>query len=221
MSDEQREQGRDTGSASRPHQHPGSSYAPGPATATYPESPVPRQQGLGSTASGGYGAYGTGAYGAYSSAGSQNTGGYGAGGYGSAYGAPGGFSPPQDPAYGGAMVPMGGGQRGPIGKIRNPVMTVVISCICFVYAIIQVWQMINELKAFRGKDDLNPIFFFIPILNYIELWKLNEKVLDAKRMAGVPNPTVPQPILYLLLWIYFLPADLNEVWKAAGGGGPR
>jgi len=116
------------------------------------------------------------------------------------------------------MVPMSGGQRGPIGKIRNPVMTVVISCICFVYAIIQVWQMINELKAFRGKDDLNPIFFFIPILNYIELWKLNEKVLDAKRMAGVPNPQVASPVLYLFLALFFLPGDLNEVWQAASGG---
>ena len=133
------------------------------------------------------------------------------------YGAPGGFSPPQDPAYGGAMVPMGG-PRGPIGKIRNPVMTVVLSCVCFVYAIIQVWQMINELKAFRGKDDLNPIFFFIPILNYVELWKLNEKVLDAKRMAGVPNAQVASPVLYLFLALFFLPGDLNEIWQAASGG---
>jgi len=137
------------------------------------------------------------------------------------YGAPGGFSPPQDPPYGsggGALVSMGGGQRGPIGKIRNPVMTVVISCICFVYAFIQIWQMINELKTFRGKDDLNPIFFFIPILNYIEFWKLNEKVLDAKRMAGVPNAQVASPVLYLFLGLFFLPGDLNEIWQAASGG---
>ena len=116
------------------------------------------------------------------------------------------------------MVSMGGGQRGPIGKIRNPVMTIVFSCICFVYAIIQAWQMLSELKAFRGKDDLNPIFFFIPILGYIEMWKLNEKVLDAKRMAGVPNPQVASPVLYLFLALFFLPGDLNEIWQAASGG---
>jgi hypothetical protein len=50
------------------------------------------------------------------------------------------------------------------------------------------------------------------------MWKLPQKVLEAKQMAGVPNPTVPHPILYLLLGLYFLPADLNEIWKAAGGG---
>jgi hypothetical protein len=97
-------------------------------------------------------------------------------------------------------------------------MVLVIGYLCFVYALIQLWQMLNELKEFRQKDDLNPIFFFIPILGLIEMWKLPEKVLDAKRLAGVPNPSVPHPVLYLLLGIYFLPADLNEVWNAQGGG---
>jgi len=111
----------------------------------------------------------------------------------------------------------GGGGRGPIGTIRNPVMTIVISCVCFVYAIIQWWKMLNELKAFRGKDDLNPIMFFVPIIQYLELWKLSEKVLDAKRMAGIPNPEVNQ-IMYFLFGFFFLPGDLNEIWQAAGGG---
>ena len=128
--------------------------------------------------------------------------------------------PPQDPQYGGgAMVPMGGGQRGPIGKIRNPVMTLVLGYVtCGILALISFWSMLNELKNFRGKDDLNPIFFFIPVLQYIEIWKLNEKVLDAKRMAGVPNPQVASPIAYLFLALYFLPGDLNEIWQAASGG---
>jgi hypothetical protein len=112
------------------------------------------------------------------------------------------------------------GQRGPVGQMRNPIMVLVLGSICFVYAIIQVWGMLNELKAFRGKDDINPIMMFIPILNIIMLWNLPPKVLEAKQMAGVPNPQVPHPILYLLLGAYFLPADLNEVWQAAGGGRP-
>jgi len=111
----------------------------------------------------------------------------------------------------------GGGGRGPIGTIRNPVMTIVISCVCFIYGIIQWWKMLNELKAFRGKDDLNPIMFFVPIIQYLELWKLSEKVLDAKRMAGIPNAEVNQ-IMYFLFGFFFLPGDLNEIWQAAGGG---
>lgn len=130
------------------------------------------------------------------------------GGYG---GMPGGGAP---------MVPAGGGGR-PLGKTRNPIMVLVIGSICFIYAIMQFWGMLNELKAYRGKDDINPIFLFIPILNILLLWGLPAKVLEAKQMAGVPNAQVPHPILYLLLAAYFLPADLNEVWQAAGGGQPR
>jgi hypothetical protein len=129
------------------------------------------------------------------------------GGYG---GMPGGGAP---------MVATGG--RGPIGQTRNPIMVLVIGSICFVYAIIQIWGMLNELKAFRGKDDINPIMMFVPILNIILFWNLPAKVLEAKQMAGVPNAQVAHPILYLLLGSYFLPADLNEVWQAAGGGQPR
>jgi hypothetical protein len=129
------------------------------------------------------------------------------GGYG---GMPGGGAP---------MVQAGG--RGPIGKTRNPIMVLVIGSVCFVYAIIQIWGMLNELKAFRGKDDINPIFMFIPILNILLFWGLPAKVLEAKQMAGVPNPQVAHPILYLLLGSFFFPADLNEVWQAAGGGQPR
>jgi hypothetical protein len=124
------------------------------------------------------------------------------------------------PGGGAPMVQASAGGR-PIGKTRNPIMVLVIGSICFVYAIIQMWGMLNELKAFRGKDDINPIFLFVPILNIILFWNLPAKVLEAKQMAGVPNPEVPHPILYLFLSTYFMPADLNQVWQAAGGGQPQ
>ena len=121
------------------------------------------------------------------------------------------------------MVPVGGmmptpGAHGPIGTTRNPVMVTVISMICFIYAILQLLQMIGELKAFRQKDDINIIMFFIPILNLLEMMKLSDKVAEAKRMAGSTNPAA-SGILYILLGIYFLPADLNDVWEAAKRSG--
>jgi hypothetical protein len=188
---------------------PGGGYgAPDPGAGGFGGPPpgggygAPAGGGYGAPAGGGYGAPAGGGYGASPQA--QPMGGYG--------GMPGGGAP---------MVPMGGGARGPIGKTRNPIMVLVIGSICFVYGIIQIWGMLNELKAFRGKDDINPIMLFVPILNIIMLWGLPAKVLEAKQMAGVPNAQVPHPILYLLLGSYFLPADLNEVWQAAGGGQPR
>src|SRR5690606_2656568 len=107
---------------------------------------------------------------------------------------------------------------GPVGKTRNPVMVLVLGMVCFVYAILQLVQMIGELKAFRQKDDINLIMFFIPILNLLEMMKLSDKVAEAKRMAGSNKPAA-SGILYILLGIYFLPADLNDVWEAAGRGG--
>jgi hypothetical protein len=109
------------------------------------------------------------------------------------------------------------GMRGPIGNIRNPIVVLLLCAVCFVYAFFWIWSTVNELKAFRGKDDINPIFFLIPILNIIAVWGLPAKVLEAKHMAGIPNPTVPHPVLYLLLSPYFFTEDLNEIWQAAGG----
>jgi hypothetical protein len=158
-------------------------------------------------------------------------------GHGGGYGQPGGYGGPQPgygapqaaygaptpggmPSGGAPIVPVSPGGR-PIGKTRNPVMTLVFGSLCFVYAMIQIWQMANELKAFRGKDDINPIFFFVPILNIIQIWNLAPKLLEAKQMAGVPNASVQHPVLYLFFGIYFWPADLNEIWQAASGGQAR
>ncbi len=149
----------------------------------------------------------------------------------SPYGAPPGAQAPVDgapnfgmaPAMGAApMVHQPGGMarpgaHGPVGNVRNPIVVLLLGYFCFIYLFFALWSTINELKEFRQKDDLNPILFFIPILGLLEMWKLPEKVLDAKHMAGVPNAQVPHPVLYLFFWPYFLIADLNEVWQAAGG----
>jgi hypothetical protein len=63
--------------------------------------------------------------------------------------------------------------------------------------------------------------FLVPILNLLLLFELPDKVLDAKRMAGIPNPEVQNGIMYLLLGWYFFPNDLNEIWQAASRGQPR
>jgi hypothetical protein len=108
------------------------------------------------------------------------------------------------------------GAHGPVGNLRNPIVITLLGCICFPYLLFVMWSTVNELKAFRQKDDINPILLFVPILNLIMVWNLPEKVLEAKHMAGVPNPQVVHPVLYLLLWPYFFTTDLNEIFQAAG-----
>ena len=85
-------------------------------------------------------------------------------------------------------------------------MVLVISMLCFVYAIIEGAAMLKELTAFRGKDDINLILFLIPILGHHRPLEPAAKVLEAKQMAGVPNPQVPHPVLYLFLAILLLAA---------------
>ena len=111
------------------------------------------------------------------------------------------------------MVPAG--QHGPVGNVRNPIAVTLIGLICFIYALFVVFSELNELKAFRQKDDFNPVLTVLLWIFFV--WGMPAKVLEAKQMAGIPNPTVSSPILYFLLGPYFLTQDLNEIWQAAGG----
>ena len=121
------------------------------------------------------------------------------------------------------IVPAGGapayaarGPHGPVGNLRNPIVVTLLGFICFPYMFFVLWSTVNELKAFRQKDDINPIMVFVPIMNLLLVWGLPEKVLEAKQIAGVPNPQVVHPVLYLLLWPYFFTTDLNEIFQACG-----
>jgi hypothetical protein len=114
------------------------------------------------------------------------------------------------------------GAHGPIGQERSWLVIIIVGSItCGLGYLWYYWNMLNELKAFRQKDDLNPIMFLVPLLNLLLLFELPDKVLDAKRMAGIPNPAVQNGIMYLLLGWYFFPNDLNEIWQAASRGQPR
>jgi hypothetical protein len=106
--------------------------------------------------------------------------------------------------------------HGPIGKDRNPIVVLLLSfATCGLYGIISLIGMLSELRAFRQKNDISILLFFIPIIQLIEILKLPEKVADAQRMAGIQNPQVAHPVLYLFFGMYFFPADLNETWAAA------
>lgn len=116
-------------------------------------------------------------------------------------------------APGMGMQPYAG--TGPKGTVRNPLTVMILTFVtCGIYGIFAFWSMLSELKAYLQKDEIQPIFMFIPILNLILLLKLPEWVSEAKQRAGCQNPHSSGLILYWLLGVYFLPKDLNEVWEA-------
>jgi hypothetical protein len=125
----------------------------------------------------------------------------------------------------GGMVPAGAGPapmrgaHGPTGTTRNPMMVALLS-LCFVYGIFAFLGMVKELKAYRQKDDISIIMFFIPVLGILELLKMVEKIQETKQMAGCQKPAA-SVVMYLLIafgvGFYFMADDLNDIWQASGG----
>lgn len=107
------------------------------------------------------------------------------------------------------------GPHGPLGTTRNPIMVFAISWItCGAGYLYYTWKMATELNAFTQKESVNLIMLFL----VVGWFNVPEAVIEAKRVAGIANPTAASAILYVFLWPYFLTNDLNEIWQAAGGG---
>lgn len=145
--------------------------------------------------------------------------GFGAPPQAGAYGAPPG-QPGFQPASGMAPYAAPGmqayGATGPKGTIRNPITVILLTFItCGIYGMFAFWSMLSELKAYLRKDEIQPIFMFIPVLNLIQLIQLPGWVSEAKQRAGCQNPESAGLILYWLFGVYFIPKDLNEVWESA------
>lgn len=130
-----------------------------------------------------------------------------------------GAGPMGAPGYGGggggAM--MGGG--GPKGEVRNPVTTLIISLVCCLYGVFQLWTMLNELQQYTRDDEFKPWYMFIPVLSIYFLWiKVPEQVAKAKQMAGSRNPQAQGIVLYIFIPYFALAKDLNEVWDPMSAG---
>jgi hypothetical protein len=136
-------------------------------------------------------------------------------------GQPGYGAPP-----GGAMVPMGGAPMqqmggagmaagGPPGIIRNPVMVAAISYICCpFYGIWQLREIEGELNRYLGKNQGPSILWFMFAL--IPLLSMPKLIGEARAKAGTATQGDGNLIMYLLLGIYMIPNDVNEVWSKLG-----
>ncbi len=111
--------------------------------------------------------------------------------------------------------PMAAG--GPVGTTRNPVMVLIISMICGIYGLIQIFSMIGELKAYLQKDEIQAWHVLIPYYNIYWLWvKVPKWVGEAKQKAGCADPNPSGIVLYIFVGLYALANDLNQVWNPRG-----
>jgi hypothetical protein len=112
----------------------------------------------------------------------------------------------------GAPAQMAGGAK---GTIRNPVMTLLLGMLCFVYALVAVFGMMGELKAYLQKDEIKAWHLLIPVYGFIVwVFKVPGWVTEAKQKAGCQPPEAAPWFLYWLLGLYFFAKDLNDVWQA-------
>ena len=106
---------------------------------------------------------------------------------------------------------------GPVGQTRNPVMVLLISFVCAFYGLFQLWTMMNELKAYLNKDEIQAWHILIPYYNLYLLWiKVPKWIGEAKQKAGSANPQPAGFILYFLIPYYAMADDLNQVWNPRG-----
>jgi len=117
---------------------------------------------------------------------------------------------------GAALAPTSGAGSKP--NVRNPVMVTVLTFLtCGLYGAIMLYMMLSELRAYLNKEEIVPWHIFVPILGIIVLLgKLPGWVTEAKQRAGSRNQQSSGPILYFLLYPYFVTKDLNEVWDPMG-----
>jgi hypothetical protein len=133
--------------------------------------------------------------------------------FGGAFGGSAGGSPLAQQSPFAAAPGGGGGGPGTKGQIRNPVMTLVLSMVCCLYGLWQMWGMLNELQQYTNDEGFKPWFMLVPFLNYWFLWiKVPEQVAKAKQMAGSRNPQAAGIVFYVFLMPFALAKDLNEVW---------
>jgi hypothetical protein len=122
------------------------------------------------------------------------------------------------------MVQAGGSALAPASQtgirpgVRNPVMITVLTFVtCGVYGLVMLFVMLSELKAYLNKEEIVPWHIFVPILSLVVmLGKLPDWVTEAKQRAGSRNQQSAGPVLYFLLWPYFVTKDMNEVWDPMG-----
>jgi hypothetical protein len=116
------------------------------------------------------------------------------------------------------------------GEVRNPMTVFILSiATCGMYGLYWLYTVGNELKAYLGKEDLNPMMDIIISLVcslyvlYLPI-KYGKLIFEAQQKAGVPNAQDVGVKALIFNWLLcgfgykLLQEELNKVWEAGGSG---
>ena len=85
----------------------------------------------------------------------------------------------------------------------------LVGVVLFLYFVI---MMLFDLKKVTNDESFMWWLVFIPCANYYLLWWLvPQQVAKAKQMAGLPDPSARNIVLYIFLTPFALAADLNDL----------
>lgn len=115
------------------------------------------------------------------------------------------------------------------GEVRNPMTVWLLTLVtCGLFGWYWIYTVGNELKAYLGKEDLNPVmdivitFVCFPYAYYLPI-KYGKLIYEAQQRAGVPGASdkgVNALIMNLVLCGFgykILQEELNKVWEGGGG----
>ena len=115
------------------------------------------------------------------------------------------------------------------GEVRNPMMMFLFGWVsCGFYNYYFTYKASEELKAYLGKEDVNPVVITVISMFTCHFWgafQLGKLIMEAQQRAGVPNPVDKGVIAGVLNMFYcmtgfgnkMLQEELNKVWEAGGG----
>jgi hypothetical protein len=87
-------------------------------------------------------------------------------------------------------------------------------CCCPFWGIFQLYKLEGELNRYLGKGDGGSILWFL--FGLIPLLGMPKLIGEARAKAGTATQGDGSLIMYLLLGIYAIPKDANEVWEKLG-----
>lgn len=135
------------------------------------------------------------------------------------------------PQMGGAMMGGAPAAGGSYGKVRSPIMVIVLSIVTFgIYGIVW-WYSLHEENKVHGDEGpgglLAILLWFIPLVNLVwilmRVFGLGGDIGRVQQKSGM-EPTVSAmtafwnliPYLGALIWFWKLQSGINKAWIARG-----
>ena len=110
------------------------------------------------------------------------------------------------------------------GEEKNPVQILVISLICGIYAILWIYQTVEDLNKALNREEFNPMIVLVSsLLCFPALWfwafKMTQVLPELQQARNLPPSDNATIILVLFIifpavGIFMYQTELNKIWAA-------